>query len=68
MKTLIAVIALSAVLLSLGAQAFADEADVEGLTLDVPGYIHQPAPQVVQERFLWAEEADVDIAGLDVRD
>lgn len=68
MKTLIAVAALSAVLLLVGPAAFATEPEVEGLKLDEAGALYRPAPQVVQERFLWAEEADVDIAGLDVRD
>ncbi len=68
MKTLIAVAALSAVLLLVGPAAFATEPEVEGLKLDEAGALYRPAMQVVQERIIWAEEADLDIGGLDVRD
>jgi hypothetical protein len=69
MRTLIAVATLSAALLLVGSAALATEPEHEGLKLDEPGaFTYRPATQVEQERLIWAEEADVDIVGLDVRD
>lgn len=68
MKTLIAVATLSAVLLLVGPAAFATEPEVEGLNLDEAGALYRPATPVEQGQFIWAEHADVYIAGLDVRD
>jgi hypothetical protein len=65
MRNLIALVALSAILLSLGTQAFADEPEVD--RLGEAEFKYQPATQVVDETILGAP-AEADIVGLDVRD
>ena len=64
MRNLIALVALSAILLSLGTQAFADEPEVD--RLGEAEFKYQPATQV--EETILGAPAEAEIAGLDVRD